>query len=154
MDLYDDYLTMKDLNNIQQEIIDDIIDEIFSRFEKDQLLQSFEYGKFKVYIYHSRVEIHHFFKYNFSNEYDSRKLYTIDHLDKIEPIMFWDSKLKKKKKKQHNRLYHLIKIREKLKERESQIESNKQWISWLPEEKQKQIYRSVKLERIIKEEDE
>jgi len=142
-----------ELNNIQREIIFELVDNLLKKLEEEPTFNYYDYsyGQLGVSI-SSLGNIYIRYLSNNKKTY-VKELYTWTHLNERKIITIFDSKLKKQYKKRHNKLYHLLKERDKLMKKQEDIEKNKEWISYLPEERQKQLYRSVKLERIINEDE-
>lgn len=132
---------MKNLNNIQREIVLDILNTCIEELEKDNLYLKgrFNYGNFLI-------EIQSTF---YISIYDNDLELLSQIFCKFSDIYIWNKDETKREKQIINKLYKLLKNRDVLIERYKLLEENKKWISMIPEEKQKQLYRNVKLERIV-----
>jgi hypothetical protein len=159
---------MNNKTNIKNEIINELLDVLLSKLEENLRFDenNFKYGKYYFDICHTTVWI----KY-YTNSYSSSssKLHEINFDQKLPLIKksrIWDifislDKLNKRKEiennlnyynNRHNKIVELLLQRNILIEREKEIKINKEYISLLPEERQKQILRSAKINRIIDDE--
>ena len=65
-------------------------------------------------------------------------------------VFFFDSDNVKRVKRRNRKIYKLLKERKRVTNIQDELRENEEFISHLPEERQKQIYRTAKLERITK----
>jgi len=137
-----------------KEILNECVEHFISKMEENILSDDFDFGKFRFFIYTNSLEIK-YVTYTYSSgdhNYDTLIEFNFSKNEYPEIIWFWYNKEKKKDILQRNKIRNILKQRKVEKDRQEKLKQNETLISCLPEERQKQIYRTAKLKRITKDE--
>lgn len=140
---------------VRNEIINECLDFLISKLEEDILCDRILYGKFSFYIWEDCHQIIMYYcdyiTKNGEDHITKLETFDFDRLQYPKIKYFWHNKNKKEDLTRKNKIYMLLRKRYKELILQGDIENNKALISCLPEDRQKQIYRESKLNRIIDE---